>query len=448
MQTIDRNSRARSRGSRWLTAAVTVAAIASGGVALATPAAAAAEPSAAVPTAGAETEPVKCPSENCNKAVVDELGDPYSVALDGQGHAYVADNKNGELVRVDLATGKKETIVSGLGGVESAALDGKGNAYVASRTRGELYRVDLSGPQYPIAKVASGLGRPRGVAVKDDGKVIVTDWLYDRVLEVDPSSSGSPNKIATVASATGVAIDPSGVAYVTSSQDEALYRLDLNAARGPELVADRLGHVHDVALRDGHAYVGDDGGDAIWDVDLASHQKHKAATGGGFRGVAVDKDGGLYATDEDNKTLWRINGSTPAPPPPPSDDAKVDLKPVPDITAKPGGSAVPRIYVKNTGGKRIGNQDITLKLGPEGVKWGFNVVYQDRDGDLVETPCHVVDGDAGTSLCKDVPLNLDPGQSVQLRTEVGTSASLKPGDMPSITWHIADKTAKTDWLMK
>ncbi|MCH6161749.1 hypothetical protein [Streptomyces marispadix] len=69
----------------------------------------------------------------------------------------------------------------------------------------------------------------------------------------------------------------------------------------------------------------------------------------------------------------------------------------------PGGTAWPRLKVTNSGSARIGNRDVTLKLGPAGVSWGFNVVYQDRNGNLVETPCRVADTDPNTSVCKDVP---------------------------------------------
>ncbi|MFE9400053.1 hypothetical protein [Streptomyces flavidovirens] len=104
--------------------------------------------------------------------------------------------------------------------------------------------------------------------------------------------------------------------------------------------------------------------------------------------------------------MWRVShldDDDGTPPPPPSGETRVELHPVANITAVPGGSAVPRVNVTNTGSKHIGNQDVRLKLGPQGVKWGFNVVYQDRDGRTVEMPCRVVEGEPGTSLCKGAP---------------------------------------------
>jgi sugar lactone lactonase YvrE len=444
MHTMGRNSRARRGSSGWLTTAVTVAAIASGGIALASPANAAPAQTTAQAAAPAP-DPVNCPSAGCRR-VAENLTDPYSVATDGRGKAYVANGSTGNLVEVDLASGAQHEVTTGLGKTYGVALDGNGHAFVTSTDSGKLYEVDLSNGRK--TEVAGGLGSPHSLALDGHGKAIVTDYTNDKVWEVDLSNGRKAEITTGIDNPHGIALDGNGTAYVAAYDAQKLYAIDLASGR-KSVVADDVGKANGIALHDGHAYMGTNDGKLL-DVDLANGDKRTVATSKQMHGVAVDKDGSVYVADNTNDVLWRVNdgGNPTPPPPPPSGDAKVDLKPVPDITAKPGGSAVPRINVKNTGGKRIGNQDITLKLGPEGVSWGFNVVYQDRDGNLVETPCHVVDGDPGTSLCKDVPLNLDPGQSVELRTEVGTSSSLKPGDMPSITWKIADKTAKTDWLMK
>jgi sugar lactone lactonase YvrE len=426
---------------------VTVAAIASGGIALGTPASAAEGQTtapAAAPAAAPAQDPLNCPSAGCRR-VAEGLSNPSGVALDGQGKAYVADGNSGNLAEIDLASGGRHEITTGLGNTLGVALDGEGHAYSTSTSTGKLYQVDLSTGRK--TEVANGLGSPHRLALEGNGKAVVTDYTNDRVWEVDLSNGRKAEVTTGIGNPHGVALDGKGTAYVAAYDEGKLYSIDLGSGR-KSVVADGLGGVSGVALSNGHAYLSQQGGKLL-DVDLGSGAKRTVATSKHMWDVAVGKDGSLYVTDNTSKVLWRVNdGGAPTPPPPPIGDAKVDLRPVPGITAVPGQSAVPRINVKNTGGKRIGNQDITLKLGPEGVKWGFNVVYQDRDGNVVETPCRVVDGDPGTSLCKDVPLDLDPGQSVELRTEVGTSSSLKPGDMPSITWKVADKTAKTDWLMK
>jgi DNA-binding beta-propeller fold protein YncE len=457
MHTIDLNSRTRDRRcsmrSRWLTAAMTVAALVSGGgVAVAAPAADAAPLPA-----------INCPSAACEKTA-EGLGGADSVAMDKDGNAYVTDSSGGRLLKVK-PDGTNEVIADGLSAPEGVAVDGD-SAYVAAGD--SLWKVGTDGETQP-KQIASGIDSSvEGVALDRHGNAFVASKKGERLWSVN-LTTGRKTKLAEgIGYADGVAVDSTGDnVYVTTAwvgySDGKLLRIPVKRdeqgrpqelAGRPHEVTTELNDPQGLALSpDGtKAYAPQYENGKLDEVDLKTGKVREAVTGlGKPAGLAFDSDGNARVADYDGN-LWQakyITGEgTPTPPPPPIGDAKVDLQPVSHITAKPGGSAVPRINVKNTGGKRIGSQDVTLKLGPEGVKWGFNVVYQDRDGNLVETPCHVVDGDAGTSVCKGVPLNLDPGQSVELRTEVGTSSSLKPGDMPSISWQIADKTAKTDWLMK
>ncbi|MCH6160843.1 Vgb family protein [Streptomyces marispadix] len=352
------------------------------------------------------------------------------------------------------------------------------NLYITdSSGEGTLYRKNLDTGE--TKRVATGIGWKTVLA--DDDTAYNVAWGDDKVRRID-LTTGNVDVVTTLSNPTDIELDGKGNAYISTAQgSHKLYRLDLATKKTTE-VADGSYYMHGVALdHKGHAYVSEiDSGGHLYEVDLSDNTKReipggayhdvvitgsgqaygvrtngelhridladgtteKVATGmGSAVSIRSDRAGGVFVAARNDGQVWHFPDLE-------AQDTKVALDPVSHITAVPGGPAVPRLKVTNTGNARIGNQDVTLKLGPEGVKWGFNVVYQDRDGNLVETPCHVVDGDAGTSLCKDVPLNLDPGQSVELRTEVNTDKSLKPGDMPSITWHIADQSAKTDWLMK
>jgi sugar lactone lactonase YvrE len=434
---------------------MTVAAIASGGGA-----------AVAAPAAGAAPLPaVHCPSAACEKTAED-LGAPDSVAMDKEGNAFVTDTSGGRLLKVK-PDGTNEVIAEGLASPEGVAVDGD-TAYVVAG--GTLWKVGTDGETKP-KEVASDIDDSlQQVALDGRGNAMVTSKKGERLWSVNLESGRKTELAENIGYADGVAVDSTGDnVYVSSGwvgySSGTLWRVPVKRdengrpqelAGRPHEVTTELNDPQGLALSaDGaKAYVPEYENGRLVEVDLKTGKTREAVTGlGSPAGVAVDpSDGSAHVTDY-NGTLWHAthiddNGDAPAPPPPPSGDAKVQLQPVAGITAVRGESAVPRLTVENTGGKRIGSQDITLKLGPEGVKWLHNVVYQDRDGKLVRARCSPVEGDSGTSVCKGVPLNLDPGQSVELRTEVNTDKSLKPGDMPSITWQIADKTAKTDWVMK
>ncbi|MFF3341352.1 hypothetical protein [Streptomyces flavidovirens] len=445
----------RGRRARWVTAALAVAALTSGAsVAVAAPAAAAQAPEASA------QDPLHCPSAACSRAARN-MGQPSDTALDSTGKTlYVADDSGaGTLWKVDAATGKKseDPVATGIGSAEIALADDH-TAYLADFNSDKLWRVNLdTGQKHEITTVKN----PESMVLDGHGHAYVASGagsytLYRIDLTEEEMPEDQRKQIVTdrVGDLTGLALDGQGNAYVTDFTGGILYKVSQATGRKTK-IAD-VPRANYIALDGhGHAYLTSRTEDGVlYRVDLTKEPgtatAEKVVTGlGNPYSVHLDHAGNALITDRTGGNVWRVSHlDGGAPPPPPPGETKVELHPVAHITAVPGGSAVPRVNVTNTGGKRIGNQDVRLKLGPEGVKWGFNVVYQDRDGRTVETPCRVVEGDPGTSLCKDVPLNLDPGQSVELRTEVGTSRGLKPCDMPSITWSIAGTSAKSDWVMK
>lgn len=124
-------------------------------------------------------------------------------------------------------------------------------------------------------------------------------------------------------------------------------------------------------------------------------------------------------------------------------DLKVKIAPHPvvqveGVTAVPGHMAVPKVMVTNTTGDHIGTRDVTLTLGPGGLHWmGWRSVYTPRNGGTEEFKCRPVPGNADKTLCKDVNLDLAPGESIELRTIVGTYDWLKPCEVPRVNFEVA-----------
>ncbi|MEV8312467.1 hypothetical protein AB0P36_35640 [Streptomyces flavidovirens] len=441
----------RGRRARWVAAALAAATLTPLGGMSAT-AAPAAPPDG---EAASASVPVRtCPSASCRR-IATGTGEPGSVAEDSTGKTlYVFDRSgSGSLWKVDTATGTKDPnpIATGLGHSDVVLADDH-TAYLADYNDDHLWRVNLATGEK--TKVADLLN-PDGLALDGQGYAYVaTAQANKTVYKVNLTTGKKEEVVVAPGSLSGLALDGRGGAYTFDFDNKVMYRVDLRTGDLTTVAKNLPAGTNGLALDGvGNLYAADyDNGIGILNrIRLSDGAVERAATGlGRPSDVRLRGDGSVLVSDRASGTIWHVTnlrGDGGGQPPPPG-EAKVELHPVAYITAVPGNSAVPRVNVTNTGAKRIGNQDVRLKLGPEGVKWGFNVVYQDRDGRTVETTCRVVDGDPGTSLCKDVPLNLDPGQSVELRTEVGTSKALKPCDMPSITWTIAGTSAKSDWVMK
>ena len=116
---------------------------------------------------------------------------PSDVALDGQGHLYVADLLTMSIHVLDVATGKTLFKFSSAGSGEDqlfhptnlAIKDGL--LYVADTTNGRIQKFTLEGVHVgSIGKLGTGLGefaRPKGIAIDKDNRIYVVDAAFENV---------------------------------------------------------------------------------------------------------------------------------------------------------------------------------------------------------------------------------------------------------------------------
>jgi hypothetical protein len=161
---------------------------------------------------GASTSPV---------SIGTGLTAPTGVAVDGNGDVFIADS--GSVYEVPFAaTGLNAagqlTLVAGLGANLRLAVDGLGHLYVADPQNGqvvELYNLAGSSGAFgqSVVSLTSGFKAPSAVAVDAGNNLYVIDG--SNLFEI--SNNVQSTLLTTLTNATGVAIDPSGAVYLSSS---------------------------------------------------------------------------------------------------------------------------------------------------------------------------------------------------------------------------------------
>jgi sugar lactone lactonase YvrE len=198
-----------------------------------------------------------------------QLNDPIGIAIDGDGHLWIADELNGRIRRVNV-DGSIETVAGG-GTVKPAnakdgtratklrlshpsylAIDGSGNVYFSDFLENVVMRIDTSGGVTRIAGTGKAgysgdggpatkaeLSFPTGLALDGSGNLYISDAENNEIRMVDAegiittvagtgeagySGDGGPAVEAQLQAPAGLAIDPSGE-LVIADQGNNLVRV-------------------------------------------------------------------------------------------------------------------------------------------------------------------------------------------------------------------------------
>ncbi len=262
-------------------------------------------------------------------AVEAPLANPRSVALDAEGNLYIAEEAVDRIRRVDAASGIITTIAgngnrgfSGDGGPavlaqlanpRSVALDAEGNLYIADAWNNLIRKVDAStGNISTVAGTGRGGGSgdggpaveaqlylPSGVAVDGSGNIYIADTDNHRIRKVDAATGnistvagsgwggyigdGVPAVRAQLYLPSGVAVDGSGNIYVADRGNSRIRKVDA-----------ATGNISTIAGTGTQGY-GGDGGPAV-----EAHLYFPS-------GVAVDGSGNIYIADTDNHRIRRLS---------------------------------------------------------------------------------------------------------------------------------------------
>jgi sugar lactone lactonase YvrE len=255
------------------------------------------------------------------------LNFPTAIAVDADGHLYIADTMNHRIRRVEAGTGRLSTVAgvghprfSGDGGPsvkaglnEPAALVVYGaRLYIADQSNNRIRMIDLTtGTMTTVAgtgaatyngdgmpAVEASLAGPSGLAVGTDGTLYIADTFNGRIRAVDPAAGtistvigdgGEYRYQGPMEASSGSLSRPSGIA-VDSDGNLLITDSDNHLVRRWERATERIDRVAGI----GEAKGGGDGGPAV-----------KAGLSYPF-GIVVDRSGHLLVADTFNHRIREI----------------------------------------------------------------------------------------------------------------------------------------------
>ncbi|MCL6451253.1 MAG: hypothetical protein K6T75_08180 [Acetobacteraceae bacterium] len=244
---------------------------------------------------------------------------PAAVAVDGRGNVYIADAQNHRVRKVDVASGRIETVAgsgragfSGDGGPPEGAslclplgvaVDPQGNVYIADAQNHRIRRVEagtgaittlagtgergFAGDGGPGA--AAKLAMPAGVLWAGE-RLLTNDFLNNRVRAID--SSGTIDTLISgdtpggMQGPYGIALDGQGRLYVADYGNQRVARFDAEK-----------GCLVTFAGGNGKGFSGD-GGPAT-SAQLAD-----------VHGLAFDASDNAYIADYGNRRVRRVDAAT------------------------------------------------------------------------------------------------------------------------------------------
>lgn len=318
------------------------------------------------------------------------FSDPFGVAIDANGNVIVADGGDSNRIRRITPRGHVETLAGSREGYadgqataaafntpSGVALDANGNIFIADTANNRIRRLT---PQGQVSTLAGQGARghrdgpalqaqfdgPIGIAVSDDGSIIVADSYNDCIRRISPDGQVStlagarrpglqdgPATAALFDTPCGVAVDSEGNVFVADTGNDAIRKITLQGEVVTIVPGGTLHAPIGIAVtHDRFLFVSDSEGvhriTPEGEVHLFAGGRAGFADGIGRRarfgrptGCAVDRRGHVVVADTQNYVIRRV---TPVAPTAEQTEAlPLYIQPPTEPVAAPTDAVLPRI---------------------------------------------------------------------------------------------------------
>jgi len=229
---------------------------------------------------------------------------PISLAVDGAGNVYVADNGNNAIKKIPAGGGAPVIIGSGFINPYGVAVDAGGNVYVADSGNSLIKEIPVGGGA--IITLGSGFADPFAIAVDAAGNVFVADYGNNAVKEIQASGGGVVTLGGGFAHPSGVAVDAMGNVYVGDYGNNAVKMIPAGDG-APVTLGAGINNPWGVAVdASGNVFVGELLSGYVKEIPAGQVTPVIIGLGGAVTGVATDRKGDVYLSNIGNTTVEEI----------------------------------------------------------------------------------------------------------------------------------------------
>jgi streptogramin lyase len=231
-------------------------------------------------------------------------GTPQGIAV-GEGGVWFADNAAGTVRKLDAESGEPQGDPIRVGESPKSVVTGEGYVWVVSTGDNQLTRVD------PDAGEVSGqpidVGYSVGEVNTGDGAVWVADTGEDKVLRIDPKSNRVVAEIDVPSGVGGNIAVGDGLVWVAGKSFEPA--LTLIETKTNRVVPGQADFDGDIAAGEGFGW-SFNSEPFVARIDPKTKEERGRATFEGSGGEVEVGAGAVWALDESNGRLWRIDPKT------------------------------------------------------------------------------------------------------------------------------------------
>jgi sugar lactone lactonase YvrE len=150
---------------------------------------------------------------------------PFSVAFDGSGNLFVAEQSAGTIIKI-TPNGTKTTFASGLGVLFALAFDASGNLFALDEASGSIFEFTPAGIK---STFVSGIGSPVSLAFDAAGNLFVGDQVANAIFKFAPD--GTKTTFASgLNDPLGLAFDSAGNLFVAENVGGNIFKFTPNGA--------------------------------------------------------------------------------------------------------------------------------------------------------------------------------------------------------------------------